>query len=86
MAARSAIGRTPSGKLLMVSVHNTIGLPGASLSDLAQIMQQLGATDALNFDGGSSTTLYLGGTGGQVIDRPSRSSARVHNAIGVFSK
>ena len=85
-AARSAIGRTPSGKLLMVSVHNTIGLPGASLSDLAQIMQQLGATDALNFDGGSSTTLYLGGVGGQVIDRPSRSGARVHNAIGVFSK
>ena len=85
-AARSAIGRTPSGKLLMVSVHNTIGMPGASLSDLAQIMQQLGATDALNFDGGSSTTLYLGGVGGQVIDRPSRSGARVHNAIGVFSK
>ena len=85
-AARSAIGRTPSGKLLMVSVHNTIGMPGASLSDLAQIMQQLGATDALNFDGGSSTTLYLGGLGGQVMDRPSRSSARVHSAIGVFPK
>ena len=85
-AARSAIGRTLSGKLLMVSVHNTLGMPGASLSDLAQIMQQLGATDALNFDGGSSTTLYLGGAGGQVIDRPSRSSARVHNAIGVFPK
>ncbi len=85
-AARSAIGRTSSGKLLMVSVHNTMGMPGASLSDLAQIMQQLGATDALNFDGGSSTALYLGGAGGQVIDRPSRSGARVHNAIGVFSK
>ena len=85
-AARSAMGRTPSGKLLMVSVHNTIGMPGASLSDLAQIMQQLGAVDALNFDGGSSTTLHLGGVGGQVIDRPSRSGARVHNAIGVFSK
>ncbi len=85
-AARSAIGRTSSGKLLLVSVHNTMGMPGASLSDLAQIMQQLGATDALNFDGGSSTTLYLGGMGGQVLDRPSRSGARVHNAIGVFPK
>ncbi len=85
-AARSAIGRLPSGKLLMVAVHNSIGGPGASLGDMAQIMQSLGATDALNFDGGSSTTLYLGGVGGQVIDRPARSSARVHNAIGVFSK
>jgi Phosphodiester glycosidase len=85
-AARSAIGRLASGKLLMVAVHNSIGGPGASLGDMAQIMQYLGATDALNFDGGSSTTLYLGGSGGQVIDRPSRSSARVHSAIGVFSK
>ncbi len=85
-AARSAVGRSANGKLLMVSVHNSTGAPGASLADMAQIMQQLGAIDALNFDGGSSTTLYLGASGGQVLDRAPRSSARVHNAIGVFSK
>ncbi len=85
-AARSAVGRSATGKLLMVSVQNSIGAPGASLTDMAQIMQQLGATEALNFDGGSSTTLYLGGAGGQILDRAPRSSARVHNAIGVFLK
>jgi hypothetical protein len=85
-AARSAVGRTNTGNLLMVTVHPAIGRGGATLLEMAQIMQQLGAIDALNFDGGSSTTLYLGGTGGQILDRPSRSSARVHNAIGVFKE
>ncbi|MCY7406728.1 MAG: phosphodiester glycosidase family protein [Alkalinema sp. CAN_BIN05] len=85
-AARSAVGRTNTGNLLMVVVHPAIGRGGATLLDMAQIMQQLGAIDALNFDGGSSTTLHLGGLGGQILDRPSRSSARVHNAIGIFKE
>ncbi len=85
-AARSAVGRTNTGNLLMVTVHPAIGRGGATLLEMAQIMQQLGAIDALNFDGGSSTTLYLGGAGGQILDRPSRSSARVHNAIGIFKE
>ncbi|KAM3092263.1 phosphodiester glycosidase family protein [Phormidesmis sp. 146-35] len=80
-AARSAIGQTSDGTLLIVSVHNRVGGRGATLSETAQMMSQLGAVNALNLDGGSSTTLYLGG---QILDRPPRSSARVHNAIGVF--
>lgn len=80
-AARSAIGQLPDGKILLVSVHNREGGSGPSLGEMASIMQQLGAVDALNLDGGSSTTLYLGG---QIVDRPPRSSARVHEAIGVF--
>lgn len=80
-AARSAIGQLPDGKILLVSVHNREGGSGPSLGEMASIMQQLGAVDALNLDGGSSTTLYLGG---QILDRPPRSSARVHEAIGVF--
>ncbi len=85
-AARSAVGRTDTGNLLIVTVHPAIGRGGATLLDTAQIMQQLGAIDALNLDGGSSTTLHLGGLGGQILDRPPRSSARVHNAIGVFKE
>ena len=85
-AARSSVGRTTTGNLLMVTVHPAVGRGGATLLDMAQIMQQLGAIDALNFDGGSSTTLHLGGLGGQILDRPARSSARVHNAIGIFKE
>ncbi len=83
-AARSAIGRLSNGNLMIVSVQPTLGRGGPTLTDMAQIMQQLGAIDALNLDGGSSTTLHLGGFGGYILDRPSRSSARVHNAIGIF--
>ncbi len=81
LAARSAIGQTADGMILMVTVHDRIGGKGATLAEMAQVMSQLGAVNALNLDGGSSTTLYLGG---QVLDRPSRSSARVYNGIGVF--
>jgi exopolysaccharide biosynthesis protein len=80
-AARSAIGRSADGTVLIVAVHDRIGGRGPSLEEMAQLMQQLGCIDALNLDGGSSTTLYLGG---QILDRPARSSARVHNAIGIF--
>ncbi|MBD1824958.1 phosphodiester glycosidase family protein [Cyanobacteria bacterium FACHB-DQ100] len=80
-AARSAIGQTAEGRILIVTAQNNISGLGATLSDMAEIMQQLGAINALNLDGGSSTTLYLGG---QILDRPARSSARVHNGIGVF--
>lgn len=80
-AARSAIGQTSDGRILIVTAQNNVSGVGASLGDMAVIMQQLGAVNALNLDGGSSTTLYLGG---QLLDRPSRSAARVHNGIGVF--
>jgi hypothetical protein len=80
-AARSAIGRTADGTVLIVAVHDRVGGKGPSLEEMAQLMAQLGCVDAVNMDGGSSTTLYLGG---QILDRPARSSARVHNAIGIF--
>ncbi|MBW4521948.1 MAG: phosphodiester glycosidase family protein [Scytolyngbya sp. HA4215-MV1] len=80
-APRSAIGRTADGTILIVAVHKKLGGAEVSLNEIAQIMQQLGAIDALNLDGGSSTTLYLGG---QLLDRPPQTAARVHNGIGVF--
>lgn len=80
-AARSAIGQTADGRILIVTAQNNVSGVGATLNDMATIMQQLGAVNALNLDGGSSTTLYLGG---QILDRPARSAARVHNGIGVF--
>ncbi len=80
-ASRSAIGVTAAGTLLIVAVHNRAGGAGATLAELAQLMQQLGAVDALNLDGGSSTGLYLGG---QLLDRPPRTAAPVHNGLGVF--
>lgn len=80
-AARSAIAKTQSGTLLMLTVMRRVSGSGPTLSELAQILYQMGATDALNLDGGNSTSLFLGG---QLINRPSTTAARVHNGIGLF--
>ena len=80
-AVRSAIGTTKSGNLLIAAIHNPAGQAGANLAQTAKIMQQLGCVDALNLDGGSSTSLYLGG---QLLDRLPSTAARVHNGLGIF--
>lgn len=80
-ASRSAIALTRENKLLLVAVHNRIGGAGPSLLELAKILQNLGAIDALNLDGGSSTQMYLGG---QILDRSPATASSVHNGIGLF--
>ncbi|MBE9158273.1 phosphodiester glycosidase family protein [Nodosilinea sp. LEGE 06152] len=80
-APRSAIGITSTGEILLVAVHNSPAGSGPTLNQLAQIMLQLGTTDALNLDGGSSASLYLGG---RLINRSPRTAARVNNGIGLF--
>lgn len=80
-AVRSAIATTAEGNLMLVTVQNRIGGLGPTLAEHAQVMQQLGIINALNLDGGSSTSLYLGG---QLLNRAPRTAARVHNGIGVF--
>jgi hypothetical protein len=80
-ADRSGIGQTATGTVLLAATHNRIGGAGPSLEEWASIMQRLGALNALNLDGGSSTALYLGG---QLLDRHPSTAARVHNGIGVF--
>lgn len=80
-ADRSGIGQTADGTILLAVTHNRFGGAGPTLSEWAQIMERLGAVNALNLDGGSSTTLYLGG---QILDRHPVTAARVQNGIGVF--
>jgi hypothetical protein len=80
-ADRSGIGQTVNGTVLLAATHNRVGGAGPTLREWAQIMQQLGATNALNLDGGSSTSLYLGG---QLLDRHPKTAARVQNGIGIF--
>lgn len=80
-APRSVIATTSEGTLVLVAIHNRVGGRGPTLSEVARLMQQFGAVNALNLDGGSSTSLYLGG---RLLDRASTTAARVHNGIGVF--
>lgn len=79
-ASRSCVG-TKNGTLIIAAIHERIGGKGPNLTETAQLMQLLGAVDALNFDGGSSTSLDLGG---QLLDRSPYTAARVHNGLGLF--
>lgn len=56
---------------------------GMTYHELARLMQRLGCTDALNLDGGGSTTAWVRG---QVVNRPSDGAERrIANALLVRS-
>ena len=80
-AVRSSICTNSTGNLMIAAVHNRAGGGGPTLAEQAQLMQTMGCINALNLDGGSSTSLYLGG---QLLDRSPNTAARVHNGIGIF--
>lgn len=62
---------------------------GATLASLGEIMADLGAYEAVNFDGGGSTTLVAvqdGNTATSVRNNPSDGNQRaVPNGLGIFS-
>jgi hypothetical protein len=60
--ARSAVGITATGKILFVTVDGRSRQnSGMNLLELAGLMRDLGAHDAMNLDGGGSTTMVVGG-------------------------
>ena len=61
--ARSAVGITKDGDVILVMVAQDPNKPldsGISLPELAAEMSSLGAVKAMNLDGGSSASLYYG--------------------------
>ncbi len=70
---RSAVG-TAGKKIWLVAVdgRNAENAQGVSLWELTKIMRWIGAEDALNMDGGGSTTLYAEGENGNgIVNHPS---------------
>ncbi|WP_018975407.1 phosphodiester glycosidase family protein [Saccharibacillus kuerlensis] len=53
--ARSGIAIMPDGSVLLATVN------GATMKQWAQVMQKLGAKQAMNLDGGASSALYANG-------------------------
>ncbi|MBC7239143.1 MAG: phosphodiester glycosidase family protein, partial [Chloroflexi bacterium] len=60
---RTIIGETQDGKLLLMVVdgRNPIRGEGLTIEELKTILKKLKLKNALNLDGGGSTTLYLKG-------------------------
>lgn len=84
---RTAVGWRRGGPLLLVTVDGRQApySDGMTLAELAELMGRLGATEALNLDGGGSTTMVLDG---RVVNRPSDESGErpVGNALVVVRR
>jgi len=81
---RSAVGLTKTGKLIFMVVDGRQPESrGASLEELAALMLDVGAVQALNLDGGGSSALVVNGT---LLNRPSggRKQRQVMSALATF--
>lgn len=84
---RTAIAKLGSGKLLLVTVDGR--QPGVSagmtLQMVAELLLELGAVEAINLDGGGSTTMVIHQ---KIVNRPSDQTGErpVSDAILVFPK
>ena len=86
---RTAAGVTADGHTLVLAVvdgRQPGYSAGATLPELAALMIRLGAVDAINLDGGgSSTFVYRPAQGPETVNRPSDGRWRaVANALGVW--
>ena len=80
---RTAVAKLKDGKFLMMTVDGrTEQSAGASLQDLAGYLLSLGAVEAMNLDGGGSTTMWVDG---RIVNRPSDASGerKVSDALVV---
>jgi len=69
IAPRTAIGQKKTGEVLMLVIDGrSLNSLGATLKDVQDILLKYGAVNAVNLDGGSSTTMYLNR---RVINSPS---------------
>jgi Phosphodiester glycosidase len=67
---RSAIGYTANGMVVLMAVegdNTSAGYAGVNLLELTSILKSLGCTDAINLDGGGSTSLVVSN---QLMVRP----------------
>ena len=78
-APRTVVAQGPSGQWLMTLRGAAGGDP--TLVETALAAQQLGLRDALNMDGGSSTTLVVAG---RTVMNGRGSTPRVHNGLGLI--
>ncbi|MFG2206599.1 phosphodiester glycosidase family protein [Streptomyces sp. NPDC048638] len=89
-AVRTAAGIGDGGRVLyLMSLDGTPGEAGMTVRELGELMNRLGARDAVDLDGGGSSTLVTRDPFSRdvaVRNHPSGGAERpVANAIGVFS-
>jgi hypothetical protein len=88
---RTLVGTRPDGTVLIIAIDGRQAAlsNGASWSDMAWILLELGAVDAVNLDGGGSTTFVTCPSAGKYTVRNSPSDGslrRVYNSLVVVKK
>lgn len=80
--ARTGVGRTDSGESVIIVVDRGGGSGGATWEELTQICRDLlNCTDAMGFDGGGSSTMFLGD---EIVNAPHGGGVRdVANILAV---
>lgn len=83
---RTMLGRCADGTVYMVVAEGRIeGATGMSLGNMLKLAEDFGMTDAINLDGGGSSTLWVNGEG--IINRLSGGAVRnVPNIITATSR
>ncbi len=84
---RTAVGVRADGRILLVTVdgrqpERSVGM---TIAELATLLRELGAVEAINMDGGGSTTMVVGG---RVVNSPSDLAGEraVGDALLVFPR
>lgn len=82
---RTVIGSTADNKIVLFVCDGRQGTysDGATMLELAQIMKGIGCVNALNLDGGGSSTIIAGGT---LLNKPSDGSERAVPSVVAFVK
>lgn len=84
---RTAIAKLRDGRILLATVDGRqVGVSaGMTLEELAQMFMEYGVTDAVNLDGGGSTTMVVGG---KIVNKPSDAAGErtVSDALLIFPR
>ncbi len=89
--ARTAVGILPNGNWIFVVVDKAASVDGMTIYELTDLMAELGCTDALNLDGGGSSTMVYKGAiqnspHGEEPEGPNHTTRRVSDAIVILKK
>jgi exopolysaccharide biosynthesis protein len=84
VAPKTAIGQRKDGAIILLVIDGRdLGSIGATVKEVQEIMYKLGALNAMNLDGGKSTTMYYDG---EIINKPSNSMGERTIATAIIVK
>lgn len=83
--SRSAIGYTATNRVVLLAIEKSSESVGANLEEMAQLLKNMGCSNAINLDGGGSTCLLV--NNGKATNSPEAGAQRaVTSAIFIKKK